>query len=134
MPALFSLMLFPSVAAGASAADADLCRCGFFWHCPRFFMPAGASLVPLLVPIDKLPKAIAWNTFSVQSGMILGPWIGGVLCELAPVYANATECALYLLACAAWVILVRMALEARPIAATLPAWRSGRSIGMPENG
>ncbi len=86
---------------------------GFFGIGRTFSMPAGASLVPLLVPIDELPKAIAWNTFSVQSGMILGPWIGGVLCGLAPVYANATACALYMLACMAWVVLVKMPLETR---------------------
>ena len=45
--------------------------------------------------------------------MILGPWIGGVLCELTPVYANATACALYMLACMAWVVLVNMPLETR---------------------
>ncbi len=87
---------------------------GFFGIGRTFSMPAGASLVPLLVPIDELPKAIAWNTFSVQSGMILGPWIGGVLCGLAPVYANATACALYMLACTAWVVLVKMPLETNP--------------------
>jgi len=39
------------------------------------------------------------------------PWVGGVLCELVPVYANSTACALYLLACAAWVVLMKMPLE-----------------------
>ncbi len=86
---------------------------GFFGIGRAFSMPAGASLVPMLVPIDELPKAIAWNTFSIQSGMILGPWIGGVLCEQAPAFANAAACALYLLACMAWVVLVKMPLNAR---------------------
>jgi MFS family permease len=86
---------------------------GFFGIGRAFSMPAGASLVPLLVPIDELPKAIAWNTFSVQSGMILGPWVGGVLSELAPAYANATACALFLLACASWVVLVKMPLKVK---------------------
>jgi len=101
--------LYPAVAAGPPAADADLCRCRIFGIGRAFSMPAGASLVPLLVPIDELPKAIAWNTFSVQSGMILGPWVGGVLCELTPAYANATACALFLLACITWAVSIENA-------------------------
>ena len=84
---------------------------GFFGIARAFFMPAGAALVPLLVPIEALPKAIAWNTFGIQGGMILGPWIGGVLCEITPVYANATAGAFYLLACIAWLILAKMPLK-----------------------
>lgn len=81
---------------------------GFFGVGRAFFMPAGASLVPMLVPIDELPKAIAWNTFSIQSGMILGPWLGGMLCEGSPAYATGTAGGLYLMACTAWGVLVNM--------------------------
>ncbi|MCZ7594501.1 MAG: MFS transporter [Hyphomicrobium sp.] len=48
-----------------------------------FTMPASASLGPMLVPRDILPRAIGWNTLAMQAGMVLGPWLGGVLCAIS---------------------------------------------------
>jgi len=48
-----------------------------------FIMPASMSLVPMLVPADILPKAVAWSSLGGLSGRIIGPWIGGTLCALS---------------------------------------------------
>src|SRR5213080_4872789 len=41
--------------------------------------PAGRSLLPLLVPDDVFPNAVAWNATVFQAATILGPALGGVL-------------------------------------------------------
>lgn len=63
-----------------------------------FTMPAGASLGPMLVPREILPRAIGWNTLGMQMGMVLGPWLGGVLCAISVPLSYATAATLY--ACA----------------------------------
>jgi MFS family permease len=63
-----------------------------------FTMPASASLGPMLVPREVLPRAIGWNTLAMQTGMIVGPWLGGVLCAVSVPASYATAGALYLAA------------------------------------
>jgi len=63
-----------------------------------FTMPAGASLGPMLVPREVLPRAIGWNTLGMQMGMILGPWLGGVLCAISVPLSYGAAAGLY--ACA----------------------------------
>jgi MFS family permease len=79
-----------------------------------FSAPAGSALVPALVPPDVLPKAIAWNTLSVQIGMVLGPWLGGVLCAVDPAWANATAGAMYAVAWTAGIGLLMLPINAKP--------------------
>ncbi|MFA5900611.1 MAG: MFS transporter [Hyphomicrobium sp.] len=70
-----------------------------------FTMPASASLGPMLVPREILPRAIGWNTLAMQSGMILGPWLGGVLCATSVPAAYWAAALLYLCAgVAIWFI------------------------------
>lgn len=54
--------------------------------------PAMSALAPNLVPKSILPNAIALSSISWQSGMIVGPAIGGYLYAIAPAlpYAAAT--------------------------------------------
>ena len=87
---------------------------GFFGVSRTFGMPAGASIVPALVPHDELSKAIACNSLTVQAGMILGPWLGGMLCAITPALANAASCALYLVAAVAWLVLLKMPVFTMP--------------------
>lgn len=87
---------------------------GFFGISRAFGMPAGASIVPALVPRDELSRAIACNSLSVQAGMILGPWLGGILCAITPALANALSCGLYLLATVAWLFLLKMPVGTKP--------------------
>lgn len=79
-----------------------------------FSMPAGSALVAALVPADVLPRAVAWNTLSVQGGMVLGPWLGGMLCAVAPFWANAVAGVFYLIASFTGVALLLMPIDAKP--------------------
>jgi MFS family permease len=44
-----------------------------------FNAPAARSLLPLLVPMEVFPSAVAWNATTFQGATILGPALGGVL-------------------------------------------------------
>jgi len=51
----------------------------------RAFMgPAAQSFVPLLVPQDQFPQAVAWSSSTSQIGVIAGPAIGGAIYILGP--------------------------------------------------
>src|SRR6185503_4791362 len=63
-----------------------------------FTMPASASLGPMLVPREILPRAIGWNTLAMQTGMVIGPWLGGVICAISVPAAYATSAGLYVAA------------------------------------
>ena len=87
----------------------------FFVGVARAFLATAAiSLIPFLVPREILPKAIAWNTLSVQIGVIIGAWLGGVLCAVTPTLANATACSLYVGASLLTLVLFWMPINAKP--------------------
>src|SRR5438270_8093430 len=44
-----------------------------------FNAPAARSLLPLLVPTEVFPNAVAWNATTFQGATILGPALGGLL-------------------------------------------------------
>lgn len=75
-----------------------------------FNSPAARSLLPLLVPLDVFPNAVAWNATIFQGATILGPALGGLLYALlkgpAGVYAvSAVGCIVATLA------LIRVSLQ-----------------------
>ncbi|MEA3536520.1 MFS transporter [Rhizobium sp. CC-YZS058] len=49
-----------------------------------FLAPASQSLAPNLVPAHDLANAIAWNSTSWQTAMIVGPVAGGLIYALGP--------------------------------------------------
>jgi MFS family permease len=63
-----------------------------------FTTPAAQSLVPLTVPPEHFPNAIAWASSVFQGAMVLGPAIGGAVYGFTgspvPVYAAAAVCCL----------------------------------------
>ncbi len=65
-----------------------------------FQLPAQQSITPLLVPVEVLPRALAFSSAGMQGAIIAGPAIGGfVYVAGAPaVYASCT--ALFLTSCA----------------------------------
>jgi MFS family permease len=71
---------------------------GVFGVGRAFTMPASAALGPMLVPREILPRAIGWNTLAMQSGMVIGPWIGGLLCATSVPLSYAASAALYVIA------------------------------------
>lgn len=44
-----------------------------------FMPPAASALMPMLVPREDLPQAIAWGSLAFQSSLIIGPAVGGLL-------------------------------------------------------
>ena len=63
-----------------------------------FLSPASSAMGPMLVPRPLLPRAIAWNSLSWQSGSILGPALGGLLLIRSPALAFGASLGLYLVA------------------------------------
>jgi len=49
-----------------------------------FAGPAAQSFVPLLVPQDRFPQAVAWSSATSQVAVIAGPAIGGAIYILGP--------------------------------------------------
>ena len=60
-----------------------------------FQSPALTALGPMLVPRALLPRAIAWNSLAWQTGSILGPAIGGLLCWISPSVAYVASAGLF---------------------------------------
>jgi MFS family permease len=78
-----------------------------------FNSPAGRALLPLLVPTEVFPNAVAWNATIFQGSTILGPALGGLLYALlggpAEVYAiSVVGCVL------ATIALLRIHLKPTP--------------------
>jgi MFS family permease len=57
--------------------------------------PAIQSFLPFLVPLEKLPQAIAWNASAYRIAIILGPALGGFLYDLGPATNYAICFSLY---------------------------------------
>jgi len=51
----------------------------FFGAARGFSGPAGQSLMPFLVPRERLPRALAWGSSTFQAAVLLGPVLGGIL-------------------------------------------------------
>src|SRR6185436_18946374 len=56
-----------------------------------FLSPASSAMGPMLVPRPLLPRAIAWNSLSWQTGSIMGPALGGLLLIHSPALAFGTS-------------------------------------------
>ena len=78
-----------------------------------FENPARAALVPRLVPVVLIPRAIASVISAGQAARIVGPALGGVLYGVGPTGVYAAVAALYLVA-GALIAVVRDAPPARP--------------------
>ncbi len=60
-----------------------------------FLSPAASALVPMLVPVEEMPQAISLKSLSWQGAVIVGPWIGGLLCAVSTALAYGVAAALY---------------------------------------
>lgn len=63
-----------------------------------FTEPAGGALLPLLVPPQHLPRAIAWSSSFWQLAVIAGPAMGGLACAAGTGRAYALCCVAFLAA------------------------------------
>jgi hypothetical protein len=75
--------------------DAILAIVAILGAARAFENPARAALVPRLVPLPSLPRAIASVTSAGQTARIVGPALGGLLYALGPATVYATVSALY---------------------------------------
>ena len=62
-----------------------------------FHMPAMAALVPLLVPRELFPRAIASNSAATQAAVIAGPALGGFIYVAGPAAVYATSVTMFLI-------------------------------------
>lgn len=65
-----------------------------------FSRPANQSLLPFLVPLEKLPRALAWGSSVVQLAIIAGPALGGFAYALGPAIAYGGALAVSLVSAA----------------------------------
>src|SRR5690242_4261416 len=88
--------------------------------------PASQAFLPLVVPEDVFPSAVAWGSSVFQGSQILGPLIGGLVYGIAgtpaPVYAGSIVC------CIAASIFMSLLQTARQSAR--PALRGGVIEGL----
>jgi MFS family permease len=86
------------------------------------FLPAAnSSLMPMLVPREELPQAIAWGSLGFQASIVIGPSVGGLLLVGGP--ASAYWATLLLFAGAAILLALTETPAHQPSAET-------RSVGM----
>ncbi len=90
-----------------------------------FQMPAAQALLPQLVGLDRLPRALALSSTALQGAIISGPALGGVLYALRPTLAVQWHLAgapvVYGLAALGFVAALLAVLGLKP----RPAQRSG---------
>jgi MFS family permease len=65
-----------------------------------FNMPASQAFVPLLVPADVFPNAVAWSSSVFQTATVAGPMLGGVLYAItgSPTFVYSCAAISYLVA------------------------------------
>jgi MFS family permease len=73
-----------------------------------FAGPAGQSLVPHLVPVQHLTKAVAWNSTVFQVGTIAGPAVGGLLLDAAHAPGVYLTCVVMMSLAAAMLALMHV--------------------------
>jgi MFS family permease len=61
-----------------------------------FLSPASSATVPMLVPKSDMPQAISLKSLAWQTAVIVGPWIGGLLCAVSTALAYVVTAGLYL--------------------------------------
>jgi MFS family permease len=88
--------------------------------------PAGQALLPLLVPPEQLPRAIAGGSSAWQTAVIAGPALGGLFYALGPAVAYAGCGLAFLTAMAACVTLGGR--KPAPVHTTVPTGRITRII------
>lgn len=70
-----------------------------------FSGPATGSLLPFLVPPEKLPKSLAWGSSATQLAIIAGPAFGGFAYALGPAIAYGSALLAFLVAASGMLFL-----------------------------
>jgi MFS family permease len=96
---LIALLLIWATIGGFASRELILGISAVLGVCRAFQMPAQQALVPLLVPASLLQRAVAFSSSGMQTAIICGPALGGVLYVFGPIPVYATCAGLLLLAC-----------------------------------
>ena len=78
-----------------------------------FWMPTGQAMTPNLVPVEAFPSAVAINSALFQTGVIVGPSIGGILLLFGPGVAYGASLGLL-------SVVVILMLTVKPVRAKRP--------------
>ncbi len=84
-----------------------------------YFWPAASAMAPRLAPAELLPRAIAWNSLSGTTAVIVGPAIGGLLVAVSPATAYLAGLGLFL---AALIAILFIRTPTRPSAQPGSRW------------
>jgi MFS family permease len=90
-----------------------------------FLRPASTSLVPLVVPKEHLPSAVAWNSSTWQMAGTVGPALGGILYGFGPQAVYGTSAVLIASAVTILSFLSRRPPPALPASGTLERLLAG---------
>jgi MFS family permease len=93
-----------------------------FGSARAFVGPASQAFVPLLVPREQFPQAVAWNSSTSKIGTIVGPAIGGLLYLFGPKVVYSV-CLILFLAVTICIASVRTRSNPEPPAAGLTMWQ-----------
>jgi MFS family permease len=95
--ALASALLTVGTATGFLTREWILATVFVIGAARAFESPTLSALLPALVPLPLLARAVAGSTAAGQTGLIVGPAIGGLLYVLSPIVVYALCCALFLI-------------------------------------
>ncbi|MBL8537112.1 MAG: MFS transporter [Hyphomonadaceae bacterium] len=84
-----------------------------------FLPPAATALMPMLLPREELPQGVAWGSLAFNSGLIVGPALGGLLYGLGAAVPYAVALTLLLVSAALMFTLKPPPQEPAPDARTL---------------
>lgn len=84
-------------------------------------MPTQQALTPMLVPALQLPRALAFSSVGLQSAIIAGPALGGLIYALGPATTYGCSTALFALATA---LALTIRYEHAPPPRETPSWHS----------
>jgi MFS family permease len=114
--------LFLGLALTGTARAAPLLGVAALFGAARAFLaPASSSLVPMMVPREALPQAIAINSMAFQVGTIAGPALAGPLIAVSPEFAYGVSLVLFI---ASILLVLPIKLAARPPATAGSRWEA----------
>ena len=118
--AVVALLLVLATQRGFASRELILALSVVLGVARAFQMPAQQALGPMLVPLELLPRAVAFSSSGLEAAIICGPALGGVLyvAGATTVYASAS---LLLLFSSALTLAIRYRQQPGIAAAT---WRS----------
>ena len=124
LQAVVSLLLIGATLGGFASRELIFGVAVVLGVARAFQMPAQQALIPLLVPIELLERAMTVSSMGMQGAIICGPAVGGVLYVGGPVYVYVS-CTLLLVLAYALVQAIRERHEPASETATLRSVLAG---------